>query len=284
VHPHLPLTIDAIRSTLATHALGHRIELFDHVDSTNRQAFTLAQADVEHGTVVVAEGQTDGRGRLGRTWFSPPGVNLYCSIVIRKDLPPNRLGEWLSWLPLITALAAAETIETVAGVKASVKWPNDLLIGERKVGGILCESGTVPRYGPFQVIGIGINVNGNRDGFPHEIRHAATTIFHETGRVVDRNRLLSQLLFELEQCIEELAVSGQERIAFAYRQRCATLGQSVQASLAGGREFVGIAETVGPDGSLQVTQRPTPTGGRLPDVIHLRVADIIHLRPSQIAG
>ena len=161
-----PLSLDAIYSTLATHSFGRRIELRDQVGSTNREAVALAQAGAEQGTVVVAESQTEGRGRLSRQWFSPPDINLYCSIIIRKPANNDRLAEWLSWLPLMTALAAAESIESVASVSVSVKWPNDLLLGERKVGGILCESGTDAGSKPFQVIGIGFNLNGERNDFP----------------------------------------------------------------------------------------------------------------------
>ena len=142
MQPSPPLTRDTIHSTLSTTWLGRRIELFDCLPSTNREAVQLAQAEVEHGTVVVADSQTAGRGRLSRTWFSPPGANLYCSIILRTARPPERLTEWLSWLPLISALAAAEAIEQVSSIQVSVKWPNDLLISARKVGGILCESGT----------------------------------------------------------------------------------------------------------------------------------------------
>ena len=194
MQPSPPLSLDSIHDMLAAQSLGRRIELYDQIGSTNRQAFALAQADVEHGTVVVADSQTEGRGRLSRQWFSPPGVNLYCSIVIRKEIGADRMSEWLSWLPLIAALAAAESIETVAAASVAVKWPNDLLMAERKVGGILCESGTAARSGPFQIIGIGLNVNGDRNDFPQDLRELATTIRHETGRLINRNRLLAQLL------------------------------------------------------------------------------------------
>jgi len=278
----LPLTLDGIHSTLETLAFGRRIELFDRIDSTNREAFMLAQADVDHGTLVVAEGQTDGRGRLGRTWFSPPGVNLYCSVVIRKVLPPDCLSAWLSWLPLTTAVATAESLESVAGVQVMVKWPNDLMIGGRKVGGILCESGTAVRSGPFQVVGIGLNVNGHSGDFPMEIRSSATTVLDETGRLLDRNRLLAQLLLELEQCIDELAANGQHRIAIAYQKRCTTLGQTVRASLADGKEFTGVAEAIDEDGSIQISRRPLPEDERTAEIIHIRTADIIHLQPSNL--
>lgn len=278
MQPSPPLTRDTIHSTLSTSWLGHRIELFDSLPSTNREAVQLAQADVEHGTVIVADSQTSGRGRLSRTWFSPPGANLYCSIILRLTRPPDRLSEWLSWLPLISALAAAEAVEHVSSTHVSVKWPNDLLITERKVGGILCESGTGTRSGPFQIIGIGINVNGDHDDWPTDLRDSATSIWQERKIVVDRNRLLAQLLLELEQCLDELALHGMSRLASAYHQRCSTIGHTVRATLGNGDIVVGLAEEIGQDGSLHVRPQTTQSGSESPEVIHLRVADIIHVR------
>ena len=278
MQPSPPLTRDAIHSTLATTWLGRRIELFDSIPSTNREAVRLAQADVEHGTVVVADSQTAGRGRLSRTWFSPGGANLYCSVILRMMHPAERLTEWLSWLPLISALAAGEAIEAVSSLHVSVKWPNDLLISERKVGGILCESGTGARSSPFQIIGIGINVNVDQDDWPGELRESATSIWHEQQRVVDRNRLLAQLLLELEHCIDELAIQGTKRIALAYYQRCTTIGNTVKATLANGDVVTGLAEGIGQDGSLRVRPQATQPGSGTPELVHLRVADIIHVR------
>ena len=278
MQPSPPLTRDTIHSTLSTAWLGRRIELFDCLPSTNHEAAQLAQAEVEHGTVVVADSQTAGRGRLSRAWFSPPGANLYCSIILRVMRPPDRLAEWLSWLPLISALAAAEAIEQVSSTHVSVKWPNDLLISERKVGGILCESGTGRRSDPFQIIGIGINVNVDHDDWPVDLRDSATSIWQERKIVVDRNRLLAQLLLELEQCLDELVLHGTNRIALAYYQRCSTIGHKVQATLANGDVVVGLAEGIGQDGSLRVRPQTTQPGSGTPEVIHLRVADIIHVR------
>lgn len=279
----MKLDLETIRSTLATHALGQRIELHETMDSTNREAFALAQSGAAHGTVVIAESQSEGRGRLGRAWFSPPSGNLYCSVIVRRpQAQQNRLAEWLSWLPLTTALAAAEAVEALSGVRVFVKWPNDLLMREQKIGGILCENGVSPFHGPFQVIGIGINVNGSKNDFPREIVDQATTVSHETGHPVDRNQMFVRLLLELEHCIDELTASGQTRLAFAYRQRCATLGRTVRASFADGNEFIGIAEDIGQDGSLLVAQRPASPNGRPPVVRHLRAADIIHLRAGEI--
>jgi len=258
--------------------VGRRIELFDCLPSTNREAVQLAQAEVEHGTVVVADSQTAGRGRLSRTWFSPPGANLYCSIILRATRPPERLTEWLSWLPLISALAVAEAIEQVSSIHVSVKWPNDLLISERKVGGILCESGTGKRSDPFQIIGIGINVNVDHNDWPANLRDSATSIWQERKIVVDRNRLLAQLLLELEQCLDELVIHGTNQIALAYYQRCSTIGHTVRATLGNGNIVVGLAEGIGPDGSLRVRPQATQPGSGTPEIVHLRVADIIHVK------
>ena len=164
-----PLNVHAIQSYLGTRSLGRRIELYERLESTNREAVALGQAGVEHGTLVLADAQTAGRGRMARSWFSPPGVNLYGSLVIRTTIEAPHLAAWLSWLPLMAALAAAEGIEIVSGLPIAVKWPNDLLINERKLGGILCESGAPAGAGPFQVIGIGINVNGVPEDFPEEL-------------------------------------------------------------------------------------------------------------------
>lgn len=278
MQPSPPLTRDTINSTLATTWLGRRIELFDSLPSTNREAVQLAQADVEHGTVVIAERQTAGRGRLSRTWFSPPGGNLYCSIILKAAHSPERLTEWLSWLPLVSALAAAEAIEQVSPIRISVKWPNDLLISERKAGGILCESGTGARSDPFQIIGIGINVNGDEDDWPIDLRGSATSIWQERKMVVDRNRLLAQLLLELEHCLDELATHGTNRLALAYHQRCSTIGITVRATLAGGEVIVGLAEGISQDGSLRIRPQTAHPHSDVPEIVTLRVADIIHVR------
>ena len=275
MQPSHPLNVDSIRSTLATRVLGHRIELFEQLSSTNLEATTLGQAGVEHGTVVIADRQTAGRGRLARTWFSPGGANVYCSLVLRADIPTNRLSEWLSWLPLITALAAAEAIESIVSAPVSLKWPNDLLMAGRKVGGILCKNLQVSPSGPFQVIGVGINVNMNPDDFPAELRESATSLWNETHAVVDRNRLIAQFLLEMEQCLEELAGRGSQQLALAYQRRCSTIGSKVRASLADGSELTGYAESISQDGSLRIT---TQSGASPEKIVELRVADIVHLR------
>ena len=272
-----PLDIHAIQDRLTTRSLGRRIYLHDCLESTNREAVALAQAGIEHGTLVLADAQTAGRGRMARSWFSPPSVNLYGSLVIRTAIDAQRTAAWLSWLPLTAAVAVAEAIELAASVPIAVKWPNDLLLNERKVGGILCESAGSSGAGPFQVIGIGINVNGTAEDFPEELRHIATTIRHETGRFIDRNRLVAQLLIALEPRLEDLLSHGADAIALAYRQRCTTIGRTVRALLPDGKEFTGVATHLEADGSLTLVQQPS-SETETPGIRQLRAADIVHLR------
>ena len=175
----------------------------------------------------------------------------------------------------MAALGTAEAIEIVGAVTVGVKWPNDLLIGERKVGGILCESVASAASRPFQVIGIGINVNGTREDFPDELRDIATTIRKEKGAFIDRNRLVALTFNELESCLEEFLSGGREPVALAYRRRCTTIGKTVKALLADGKEWIGVAEAIEQDGSLTVAQR---SGSASPVVRQLRAADIVHLR------
>jgi BirA family transcriptional regulator, biotin operon repressor / biotin---[acetyl-CoA-carboxylase] ligase len=278
MHPS-PLAIPVIRSFLTSDDdLGREIHLHERLDSTNREAMTVAQAGACHGTLVLADAQTSGKGRMARTWFSPPGLNIYASVIVRIPMDHSRTATWLSWLPLMAALGAAEAIETVAALRTAVKWPNDLLVGERKLAGILCESGTSPGSGAFQVIGIGMNVNGILTEFPDDLRKTATTIRQETGGLVDRNRLVAQLLRSLNSRMEEFLSLGREPLALAYRERCATIGKTVKAVLADGNECVGTAEAIAEDGSLTLVQASQAGTDQPPVIRQLRAADIVHLR------
>jgi BirA family transcriptional regulator, biotin operon repressor / biotin---[acetyl-CoA-carboxylase] ligase len=270
------LDVQAISRHLTSQSLGRRIDLHQRVASTNHEAVALGHAGAEHGTLVVADAQTAGRGRMARTWFSPPGLNIYASLLIRIPIEAARISTWLSWLPLIAALAAAEAIEALKPTGIGVKWPNDLLIGERKVGGILCESATASGIGPFQVIGVGLNVNGDRNKFPDELRDQATTLQDETGSVTDRNRLIAQWLDEMESCLHDFLARGPIGIAHAYRRRCTTIGKTVKAVLADGNAYVGLASGIDDDGSLTINERSRGTAAGA--VRQVRAAEIIHLR------
>ncbi|MCP9469628.1 MAG: biotin--[acetyl-CoA-carboxylase] ligase [Nitrospira sp.] len=273
-----PLTLDDIRSTLATVQLGQRLYVHHEVPSTNSEAMALAQAGAEHGTVVVAESQSAGRGRLSRQWHSPPGANLYCSVIVKDEGRTIGDTEWLSWMPLVSALAAAEAVQVTASIPLSVKWPNDLLYQDRKVGGILCESLRTPIQGSIVVIGIGINVNLPQESFPKDLQQTATSLFEIAHRTIDRNRLLARLLYELEQGIHELTMHGPSRLRQAYLNRSCTIGIQVRVILGAEQEIIGTAESISLDGALQVRPHFTAPAGSPPELIDVHAADIIHLR------
>ncbi|MBM4127380.1 MAG: biotin--[acetyl-CoA-carboxylase] ligase [Nitrospira sp.] len=273
-----PLTLDEIRSTLATKSLGQQFHLHHELASTNSEALLLAHAGAPHGTVVVTEQQSAGRGRQTRHWHSPPHVNIYCSVVVRGIGPVLTLSEWLSWVPLVSALAVAEAVRTTTSVGLSLKWPNDLLFQDRKVGGILCESAHISSDIPIVVIGIGLNVNMAADSFPEDLRHTATSLYEISRNSINRNRLLSQLLLELEDVLDELRTHGSSRLRAAYMSHCHTIGRHIRLLLGDNQELLGTAESIGTDGALQV--RPlAPSSGTPPSpLLDIRAADVIHLR------
>lgn len=276
--PSAPLNIEAIRSTLATTALGQILYLYQDLPSTNREASSLAQQGAAHGTVVAAEQQSGGYGRHGRAWFSPPGLNIYCSIVVRGKSPTVPHAQWLSWVPLVTALAVAEATRHITTAPLALKWPNDLLLQDRKVGGILCESTLTTTNGPIMIIGIGLNVNVPLQSFPEDLRPIAASLIEVVPQPIDRNRLISQLLWELEQCLDELQSHGSTRLRQAYLARCVTLGRQVKVLFADDQQIRGTAETLSADGALQVRPLSASPRAQPPALIEVHAADVIHLR------
>jgi BirA family transcriptional regulator, biotin operon repressor / biotin---[acetyl-CoA-carboxylase] ligase len=273
-----PLSLDRIRSTLVTESLGHTLYLHQDLPSTNTEAAALARAGAPHGTVVIAERQSSGYGRHGRAWFSPPGLNIYCSIIVRGMGENLSLSQWLSWVPLVSALAVTEAIQQTMAVSLSLKWPNDLLFHERKVGGILCESSGATTNDPVVVIGIGLNVNVSPLSFPEELRPIAASLVEASRQLIDRNRLIAQLFLELEQCLGELQSSGPVRLRQAYTVRCATLGRHVRVLFTHDPPIVGIAEALSADGALQVRMLPPHSCTQQMPLVDVRAADVIHLR------
>jgi BirA family biotin operon repressor/biotin-[acetyl-CoA-carboxylase] ligase len=189
-----PVTPSEIAAHLRSKVLGRVIRYDETVDSTNRVARELARSGAVEGTVVVADGQTAGRGRLGRAWFSPPGLNLYLSVVLRPSVPPARGPQ----LALVAASAVAATIVELSGARPAIKWPNDVLIGGRKVAGILTEMDSEADRVTFVVVGMGINLNMAREALAPELRRTATSLRAEVGREIHRAAFAGRLLAELE--------------------------------------------------------------------------------------
>jgi len=227
--------------------------------STNADLLGAARDGAPEGTVLVADHQTAGRGRRDRVWEAPPGSSLLVSILVRPTLPPSRLAV----VTHAVALAARDACASVAGVRADLKWPNDLLVGERKLAGVLAESmlgaaGTVDAV----VVGLGLNVNWPADG-PNDWPEGSTALNVEAGRSVDRDALLAAMLDGLGRLDEPIVVSR-------YRDELGTLGRQVRVELAD-ELLVGRAVEVRADGALVVamddgSRRAVIAG----DVVHVR--------------
>ena len=275
-----PLNTKNIQRALSTKTFGRTLHVLDEVTSTNSQAAALAQQGAPHGAVVVAETQTAGRGRLGRHWHSPPGKNLYCSLLLRTMPGRDQQPLWLSWIPLIAALAVSRAVQVTADLKPTVKWPNDILIGNRKLGGVLCESSGLGTSHAVVIVGIGLNVNIRRDDFPEDLRELGTSLMIEAQHPFDRAALLVTLLLEMETRCEAFLAGAHGDILKEYVLRCGTLGRRVIVELAHGEHVDGTAESILPDGSLRVTR--TNAAGQ-PLTLDVRAGDVTHLRTKFLA-
>jgi BirA family biotin operon repressor/biotin-[acetyl-CoA-carboxylase] ligase len=213
------------------------------VDSTQTEARRLAETGAPEGTVVRAEHQTRGRGRLGRDWVDEPGSALLASIILRPPVEVPRLPQ----LSLVAGIAVAEAIGEASGLPVAVAWPNDLLIRGLKVAGILAESfAGSGGAGAVVILGIGINVNQTR--FPEELESRATSLALEAGHLLDRERLLTAVLEHLETWYRRWVAEGFGPIREAWRRGSVTLGRRVTTD--GGA--AGIAEDLAEDGALLV--------------------------------
>jgi BirA family biotin operon repressor/biotin-[acetyl-CoA-carboxylase] ligase len=185
-----------VQPLLATSDIGRHFIFQDEVSSTNRLAMGLAGEGAPSGTVVVAEQQSEGRGRMGRLWYSPRGANLYLSIVLRPKMPPNRVPE----LALVTAISLRESLQLqFPSVPFRIKWPNDIWVEHGKLSGILCEMAAELDRVKHVVVGIGINVNTKADDIPPELAGKATSIRMLTDTTASRPHLLAHFLNRFEQ-------------------------------------------------------------------------------------
>jgi BirA family biotin operon repressor/biotin-[acetyl-CoA-carboxylase] ligase len=233
-----------VRDGLTTRFIGRRLEYRAVLGSTQDLARRVAQAGATEGTVVLAGRQTAGRGRLGRSFISPRG-GLYLTVVLRPTL------EHLRPLPIIAALAVARGLERVAGLRTALKWPNDVLVGGRKICGILVESDLMGQTVNYVLLGIGVNVNADMSAYP-EIAAIATSAAAEAGCDISREALAAAVLNELEALY--LAVQGGRPVQDEWRARLETLGRQVRVSC-GQTVEEGLAEDVDGDGSL-ILRRP----------------------------
>jgi BirA family biotin operon repressor/biotin-[acetyl-CoA-carboxylase] ligase len=243
-----------VRAALAQAGLAHPVVWFDSVGSTNDEARNLLTKGAMDGTIVLADEQTAGRGRLDRSWYSPPGSGLWLSLIFPPDLAPDQT----PWLAMITGLAAAEGVEQVTGLRPVLKWPNDLLLanpatgetGYRKVAGILTELSFQDSRVEAVIVGLGLNVNTDFRHQP-ELASRATSLATVSGHPVDRTELLVAILSRLD--VRYQAVRAGQSPAPDWAGRLVTIGQPVRVRM--GPDLVeGQAEGVDPDGALRLRQ------------------------------
>ncbi|MCT8975404.1 biotin--[acetyl-CoA-carboxylase] ligase [Clostridium sp. CX1] len=192
------LSFEELNEKLITKYIGRNIMYFQTLGSTNNKAKELALSNAPHGTVIISEEQTEGRGRLGRNWSSPKFKGIWLSIILRPDTDPLNV-------PKVTQVGAAAVIKALneLDINAYVKWPNDIILNEKKVCGILTEmSGELNKVN-YVVMGIGINVNTDSSDFPEELKNTATSISLETGKYIKRKELVSKLLNSFELLYDE---------------------------------------------------------------------------------
>lgn len=233
----------AITNNLDTRFIGQRVIYYPRLTSTMDVAKREAQQGAIEGTVVIAGEQTAGRGRIKRPWLSPKG-SIALSIILYPSLA------YLPSLIMVTSLAVVHCIDRVTGVKSQIKWPNDVLVNDKKVCGILIESDVRGNTVDYAIIGIGINANLRLSDFP-EIPPTATSLSHELGRKVSRLDIIRCLLAETERLY--LALPAGESVYHEWRDNLATLGKKVRIK-SGETTHEGTAESVASDGSLLLRQ------------------------------
>lgn len=255
--PDIPLAGE-VGHGLDTRVMGCRIRYLKEIDSTNRLAMDLGRGGEPEGTVVVAESQTEGKGRLGRTWVSPAGWNLYFSVLLRPPISP----EGLARITLVTAVSLCRTLRAETALPVQIKWPNDLWVRGKKVGGILAEMSADMDQVRFAVVGVGINVNLPAEALPPRLRKTAISLSNAAGRTFSRVALLQALLMAMDRDYELFCREGFVPFRDQWTQLSMTSGQKVQVALPG-ETIQGTAVGISAQGALQVKRRD----GVLHDVV-----------------
>ncbi len=242
---HQPLSPDEIQEAISTERLGKKIHWFETLPSTNIRAQELARQGAAEGEIVLAEGQTQGKGRAGRSWVSPPYLNLYLSLILRPTLPPSCTPQ----ITLMAGVALADTIHSFLPSPPEIKWPNDILVGGKKIAGILTESCCEADGVVFVVVGIGVNLNFPRELMPKAIQNQATSFLILTQKTVDRDTFTSRLIQDLDQCYGVLEGKGFPFIAKRWESYFRLRGKRVRVDM--------------PDGSVQGKAMGIDTDGAL---------------------
>jgi BirA family transcriptional regulator, biotin operon repressor / biotin---[acetyl-CoA-carboxylase] ligase len=247
---------------LHTRIIGKAVHYYDHVASTMDTAIQLAQDKAPEGTVVAAETQTSGRGRLGRSWASPKYKGLYFSIIVRPDTAVSEVAS----ITLMSAVSVCEAVRRVCGLDARIKWPNDILLGQKKLGGILTEMNAGLGRVNYCVIGIGINVNSDKKA----LVDGAVSLAQQAGSAVNRVELFREILRQFEHYYLKFKKQEVGSILDAWRQFSVTLGSRVRIDMHTGR-LDGVAVDIDADGGLLVRS----DSGLIEKVL---AGDVVHCR------
>ena len=235
-----------LEQELKTRWAARNLRCYDEVDSTNLEMIRLAKEGAPHGTLVVADSQSAGKGRLGRKWVSPKGTGIWMSILLRPDIAPQSA----SMLTLVAALAVVKGIDCETGLPVQIKWPNDVVLGGRKLCGILTEMSTEAGAIRYVVPGIGVNVNMTE--FPPEVSETATSLRLELGREIEREPLIARMMEAFEGYYEKfLKTQDLAGLTEEYNRRSVNLGRQVKVLDPAGN-FQGEAMGIASQGSLLV--------------------------------
>jgi BirA family transcriptional regulator, biotin operon repressor / biotin---[acetyl-CoA-carboxylase] ligase len=233
-----------IKRGLKTNFMGHDIHYFNEVDSTNEVAKYLAEEGAEDGTVVVAEIQNKGKGRRGKTWISPPG-GIWMSVILRPEIPPHRASQ----LTLVTGVVVAKTIKEELNIDVGIKWPNDILIGKKKVCGILTEVNATLDKVNYLVVGIGIDMNVDVPMLPSDLQKGATSLKNELDTEINGALLVQRFLLNFENIYNDFKDGKFPEILDEWRAMSSTIGTSVEVRTRGKR-VQGYAVGINKEGIL----------------------------------
>ena len=239
-----------IKENLGTSILGKEIHSYKVLRSTNELGFMLAQSQSPEGTLIVSDHQTRGKGRLGRNWFSPPEVGLWMSLILRPEIPPSRA----PGISICAGLALVLAINEMTDLKAKIKWPNDCVVERKKIAGILLELSAELDKIDFVILGVGVNVNQNKEDFPKNLIKNATSMKMECGEEISRLKLLKLFLRKFEKIYLEFKKNGLTRLMPDIRILSSLLGKRVRARL-GKKILRGKAKDIDQNGSLIIVSR-----------------------------
>lgn len=242
------------RRKSAAEKMEIKVQAFESLDSTNDHLKKLASEGAPEGTVVIADAQTAGRGRMGRSFASAPGCGIYMSMLLR---PEGCSADCAASLTAVAAVAVCRAIEKTCGRSAGIKWVNDLYMRGKKICGILCESSVAGGRVDYAVLGIGLNVTTRLEDFPEELRDTAGSLYTQTGFVFERGKLIAAIIAELSS-LYSLWLEGPGVCHAEYKRRCIVLDRQITVSSPEG-EYDAVAENISADYGLVLR---LPDGGR----------------------